>query len=46
MTAHLDTATNQPMRSLFYRALGYKGHGSETRPEWSWTLTYFSKAAH
>jgi hypothetical protein len=41
--AHLDTATNQPEAVAFYRALGYHEDGAETRPEWSWTLVYFSK---
>jgi len=42
-TAVLDTATNQPEAVGFYRALGYREDGTETRPEWSWTLVYFSK---
>jgi ribosomal protein S18 acetylase RimI-like enzyme len=41
--AHLDTATNQPEAIAFYRALGYHEDGTEARPEWSWTLVYFSK---
>lgn len=39
----LDTATNQPEAMAFYRALGYRETGRETRPEWSWTLVYFTK---
>jgi ribosomal protein S18 acetylase RimI-like enzyme len=40
---HLDTATNQPEAVAFYRALGYREVGRESRPEWSWTLVYFIK---
>ena len=40
---HLDTADNQPEALAFYRALGYTEVGSETRPEWSWTLVFFEK---
>jgi ribosomal protein S18 acetylase RimI-like enzyme len=39
----LDTATNQPEAMQFYTALGYSEVGRETRPEWKWTLVYFSK---
>jgi GNAT superfamily N-acetyltransferase len=39
----LDTATNQPEAVAFYQALGYREVGRETRPEWSWTLVYFTK---
>lgn len=39
----LDTATNQPEAVAFYRALGYREVGRESRPEWSWTLVYFTK---
>ena len=39
----LDTATNQPEAIAFYQALGYDEVGRETRPEWSWTLVYFTK---
>jgi ribosomal protein S18 acetylase RimI-like enzyme len=39
----LDTATNQPEAMAFYSALGYSEVGRETRPEWEWTLVYFSK---
>ena len=39
----LDTATNQPEALAFYRALGYQQDRTETRPEWTWTLVYFSK---
>jgi ribosomal protein S18 acetylase RimI-like enzyme len=42
-TARLETASNQPDAVAFYRALGYHEDGTETRPEWSWTLMYFSK---
>jgi hypothetical protein len=27
----------------FYDALGYEQVGTETRPEWSWTLVYFRR---
>lgn len=40
---HLDTTTQQPEAVAFYRALGYREIGRETRPEWSWTLVYFTK---
>jgi ribosomal protein S18 acetylase RimI-like enzyme len=40
---HLDTATNQPEAVAFYEALGYRRVGEETRPEWAWTLVYFTK---
>jgi len=40
---HLDTATNQPEAVAFYEGLGYRRVGEETRPEWSWTLVYFTK---
>ncbi|WP_328993945.1 GNAT family N-acetyltransferase [Kribbella sp. NBC_01245] len=39
----LNTATNQPEAVAFYRALGYKGVRTETRPEWHWTLIHFEK---
>lgn len=41
---HLDTATNQPEAVAFYRALGYKEVGRESRREWTWTLMYFTKS--
>ncbi|WP_018348054.1 GNAT family N-acetyltransferase [Longispora albida] len=40
---YLDTATNQPEAVAFYRGLGYEELGTETRPEWTWTLVYFRK---
>ena len=40
---HLDTATNQPQAMAFYEAQGYERVGEETRPEWAWTLVYFTK---
>src|SRR5438045_1230718 len=40
---HLDTATNQPEAVAFYRALGYVEIGRESRPDWAWTLVYFTK---
>lgn len=40
---HLDTASNQPDAVAFYRSLGYTQVGTETRPEWHWTLVYFMK---
>ena len=39
----LDTATNQPDAVAFYRGTGYEEVGTETRPDWSWTLVYFRK---
>jgi ribosomal protein S18 acetylase RimI-like enzyme len=39
----LDTAANQPEAVAFYQALGYHEAGRETRPQWSWTLIYFTK---
>ncbi|GIG61771.1 hypothetical protein Lfu02_61430 [Longispora fulva] len=39
----LDTATNQPEAVAFYQGLGYREIGRETRPDWSWTLVYFTK---
>lgn len=41
--AVLDTSTVQPEAIAFYRALGYTESGRETRPDWHWTLVYFSK---
>lgn len=41
---HLDTATNQPEALAFYRALGYGEAGTETHPDWTWTLQYFTKS--
>jgi ribosomal protein S18 acetylase RimI-like enzyme len=40
----LDTAGNQPEAIAFYTALGYEESGRQTRPEWSWTLVYFTKS--
>lgn len=40
---HLDTATNQPEAVAFYEGLDYIRLGEETRPEWSWTLVFFTK---
>ncbi len=40
---HLDTASNQPEAVAFYGALGYERTGTETRPEWSWTLVFFRR---
>ncbi|MEV6521963.1 GNAT family N-acetyltransferase [Longispora sp. NPDC051575] len=40
----LDTATNQPEAVAFYQGLGYREIGRETRPEWTWTLVYFTKS--
>ena len=42
----LDTATNQPEAMAFYRALGYREIGRQTRSDWSWTLVYFVKPLH
>ncbi|ETA71057.1 GNAT family N-acetyltransferase [Actinospica robiniae] len=39
----LDTATNMPEAMAFYRALGYRETARETRPEWTWTLVYYTK---
>ncbi|HYD09619.1 MAG TPA: GNAT family N-acetyltransferase [Acidimicrobiales bacterium] len=39
----LDTATNQPEAVAFYEGLGYVRTGTESRPEWSWTLVYFER---
>lgn len=41
---HLDTATNQPEAVAFYRSLGYKEVGRESRREWTWALMYFTKS--
>ena len=40
---HLDTASNQPEAIAFYNGLDYGEVGRETRPEWQWTLVYFTK---
>ena len=40
---HFDTATNQPEAVEFYRSLGYQEVGRESRPDWTWTLVYFTK---
>ena len=40
---HLDTATNQPDAIAFYQALGYTPAGTESHPDWAWTLQYFTK---
>jgi GNAT superfamily N-acetyltransferase/SAM-dependent methyltransferase len=39
----LDTATNMPDAMAFYQSLGYHETGRETRPDWSWTLVYYTK---
>jgi ribosomal protein S18 acetylase RimI-like enzyme len=39
----LDTATNQPAAMAFYQHLGYRETGRESRPEWRWTLVYYTK---
>jgi N-acetylglutamate synthase-like GNAT family acetyltransferase len=39
----LDIASNQPEAVAFYRSIGYAAIGRETRPEWQWTLVYFTK---
>ncbi len=39
---HLDTATNQPEAVAFYRGSSTE-RSDESRPEWSWTLVYFTK---
>jgi ribosomal protein S18 acetylase RimI-like enzyme len=41
--AWLDTATNQPEAMAFYRSVGYREIGRETRPEWRWTLVFYLK---
>lgn len=41
---HLDTATNQPAAIAFYKALGYTLAGTESNPDWAWTLQYFTKS--
>ncbi len=41
---HLDTATNQPEAIAFYKALGYTLAGTESDPNWAWTLQYFTKS--
>jgi len=40
----LDTATNQPEAVAFYRGLGYREVRRETRPDWTWTLVFFTKS--
>lgn len=40
---HLDTATNQPEAIAFYDGMGCQRVGRESRPEWEWTLIYFTK---
>ena len=39
----LDTATNMPEVMAFYQALGCRETGHETRPDWTWTLVYYTK---
>lgn len=39
----LDTAANMPEAMAFYQSLGYQESGRETRPDWSWTLVYYTK---
>jgi Acetyltransferases len=41
---HLDTATNQPEAIAFYKGLGYTPAGTESNPNWSWTLQYFTRS--
>lgn len=41
--AWLDTAANQPEAVAFYRSIGYRETGRETRPEWDWILVYYLK---
>ena len=39
----LETAQNQPEAIAFYEAIGYRQTGTETRPEWTWTLVWFAR---
>jgi len=42
---HLDTATNQPEAIAFYTALGYTPAGTESNPNWTWTLPVLHQVA-
>lgn len=39
----VETAQNQPEAISFYEAIGYRQTGTETRPEWTWTLVWFER---
>jgi len=39
----LETASNQPQALAFYRGLGYLEVRRESRPEWEWSLVWFTK---
>ncbi|MEO6597050.1 MAG: GNAT family N-acetyltransferase [Planctomycetota bacterium] len=40
----LETADNQPEALAFYESIGYERTGTESRPEWTWTLVWFARA--
>jgi ribosomal protein S18 acetylase RimI-like enzyme len=39
----LETAQNQPEAIAFYESVGYCQTGTETHPEWTWTLVWFAR---
>ena len=39
----LETAQNQPEAIAFYESIGYEQTGTESRPEWTWTLVWFAR---
>lgn len=39
----LDTATDQPEAMAFYESLGYQEVGRQQKPEWTWTLVFYTK---
>jgi ribosomal protein S18 acetylase RimI-like enzyme len=39
----LETAQNQPEAIAFYESIGYHQTGTESRPEWTWTLVWFAR---
>lgn len=39
----LETAQNQPEAIAFYESIGYHQTGTESCPEWMWTLVWFAR---
>jgi ribosomal protein S18 acetylase RimI-like enzyme len=39
----VETADNQPEAIAFYVALGYRRTGTESHPDWAWTLLWFAR---
>jgi ribosomal protein S18 acetylase RimI-like enzyme len=39
----LETAQNQPEAIAFYESIGYRQTGTESHPDWTWTLVWFAR---